>query len=171
MSTEILVLRRSSAFVKTTARQVDRRYNKFKHLLLASGGYRSAQSLGRACSQMQHHRHPERERGTSSYTVGSHKLTCVVHTALVRSLVVFATRDDGQRIVVTPMLSQFQREGLRESGTQVYDLCAQRTFCPLTVLRVTNPLGTQARGMCPIRATLTRANLRAARRSYSCRRK
>ena len=172
MSTEILVVRRSSAFVKTTARQVDRRYNKFKHLLLASGGYRSAQSLGRACSQMQHHRHPERERGTSPYTVGSHKLTCVVHTALVRSLVVFATRDDGQRIVVTPILSQFQRAGLRESGTQVYDLCAQRTFCPLTVSS-----GLQTRwahgpaALCSIRATLMRANLRAARRSYSCRRK
>src|SRR6266404_9113593 len=40
-----------------------------------------------------------------SYTVGSHKLTSVVHTALVRSVVVFATRDDGQRIVVTSIVS------------------------------------------------------------------
>src|SRR5207248_7316004 len=48
-----------------------------------------------------------------SYSVGSHKLTCVVHTALMRSLVVFATRDDGQRIVVTSIVSQFQRAGLR----------------------------------------------------------
>src|SRR5437762_3945135 len=34
MSAEILVVRRSSAFAKNTARQVDRRYNKFKRLLL-----------------------------------------------------------------------------------------------------------------------------------------
>src|SRR6266480_455225 len=34
MSSEILVVRRSSAFAKNTARQVDRRYNKFKRLLL-----------------------------------------------------------------------------------------------------------------------------------------
>jgi len=43
MSAEILVVRRSSAFVKTTARQVDRRYNKFKRLLAAADdrGYRN----------------------------------------------------------------------------------------------------------------------------------
>src|SRR5205823_13222004 len=34
MSAEILVVRRSSAFAKNTARQVDRRCNKFKRLLL-----------------------------------------------------------------------------------------------------------------------------------------
>ena len=39
MSAEMVVVRRSSAFVKTTARQVDRRYRKFKRLLLASGEY------------------------------------------------------------------------------------------------------------------------------------
>src|SRR5207237_10282191 len=88
-----------------------------------------------------------------SYTVGSHKLTCVVHTAVVRSLVVFATRDDGQRIVVTSILSQFQRAGLRAHGTQVYDLCSQRTFCPLPVSAGYKPAGAQARGLCSIRAT------------------
>jgi hypothetical protein len=146
MSAEILVVRRSSAFVKTTARQVDRRYNKFKRLLLASGRISE-----RAVTQPRVFPNatppPSRARARDlSYTVGSHKLTCVVHTALVRSLVVFATRDDGQRIVVTSILSQFQRAGLRASGTQVYDLCS-------------------------IRATPMRANLRAARRNYSCRTK
>src|SRR6476469_4615342 len=52
-----------------------------------------------------------------SYTVGSHKLTCVVHTALVRSLVVFANRDDGRRIVVTSIVSQFQRRSSRSRNT------------------------------------------------------
>ena len=76
-----------------------------------------------------------------SHTVGSDKLTCVVHTALVRSLVVFATRDEGQRIVVTSIVSRFQRADLRAHGTQVYDLCAQRTFCPLTVSAGYKPAG------------------------------
>src|SRR5437764_12440038 len=76
-----------------------------------------------------------------SYTVGSHKLTCVVHTSLVRSLVVFATWDDGQRIVLTYIVSQFQRAGLRAHGTQVSDLCAQPTFCPLTVSAGYKPAG------------------------------
>ena len=59
-----------------------------------------------------------------SYTVGSHKLTCVVHTALVRSLVVFATRDDGQRIVVTSIVYNF--------SAQVFALMEHRslTYAP-----------------------------------------
>jgi len=41
MSAEIVCPSASSAFVKTTARQVDRGYKKFKRLLLASGEYRA----------------------------------------------------------------------------------------------------------------------------------
>jgi hypothetical protein len=82
MSAEIVV-RRSSAFAKTTARQVDRRYNKFKRLL-AAAGYRGYRNIIRA------------------------------------------------------------------------NLCTGNTG---------------PRGLCSIRATLTHANLRAARRSYSCRTK
>ena len=146
MSAEIPVVRRSSASARTTARQVDRRYNKFKRLLLASGGI-SERAVTRP--RVFPNATPPSSRARArdlSYTVGSHKLTCVVHTALVRSLVVFAIRDDGQRIVATSILSQFQRAGLRASGTQ-------------------------AAGLCSIRAILVRANLRAARRNYSCRTK
>src|SRR6476620_9149194 len=117
MSAEILVARRSSAFVKTTRRQVDRRYNKFKRLLLASGGI-SERAVTRP--RVFPNATPPSSRARArdlSYTVGSHKLTCVVHTALVRSLVVFATRDDGQRIVVTSIVSQFQRRSSRSWNT------------------------------------------------------
>src|SRR5882757_9237804 len=109
MSAAIVVVRRSSAFVKTTARQVDRRCNKFKRLLLALGGT-SERAVTRP--RVFPNATPPSSRARAkdlSYAVGSHKLTCVVHTALVRSLVVLATRDDGQRMVVTSTVSQFQR--------------------------------------------------------------
>jgi hypothetical protein len=108
MSAEIVVLRRSSAFVKTTARQVDRRYNKFKRLLAAADdrGYRNPNAR--------------------NSLHGEHRsMICVQSGHSVRY--------------------PFQR--------------------------VTNPLDVQARALCSIRATLTRANLRAARRNYSCRMK
>ena len=138
-------VRRSSAFVKTTARQVDRRYKKFKRLLLGFGEYRTRSHSAAQVPKCNTTVIPSASEGPL-LRCALHKLTCVVHTALVRSLVVFATRDDRQRIVVTSIVSQFQRVGLRASGTQ-------------------------ARGLCSIRATLKRANLRAARRNCSCRKK
>ena len=89
MSAEILVVRRSSASATTTARQVDRRYNKFKRLLLDL-----AQLLA-------------------------------------------AADDRGYRNPNT-------RKSLHEE-TQVYDLCAQRTFCPLTVSAGYKPAGRTGR--------------------------
>ena len=95
MSAEILVVRRSSASARTTARQVDRRYNKFKRLLLdlaqAQGGTRAVAAVaGRG------YRNPNARKSL-------------------------------------------------HGETQVYDLCAQRTFCPLTVSAGYKPAGRTGR--------------------------
>src|SRR5438105_15966524 len=83
---KLFVLRRSCAFVKTTARQVDRRYKKFKRLLLAPGEYRARSNSAAHVPKCNTTVIPSASEGPL-YTVGSHKLTCVVHTAVVRSLV------------------------------------------------------------------------------------
>src|SRR5437764_12147624 len=117
MSAEIVCPSASSAFVKTTARQVDRGYKKFKRLLLASGEYRA--------------------RRNSAAHVPKYN-TIVIPSASEGPLLHCWIAQINSR---SPYRAREVPRCLRAHGTQVSDLCAQPTFCPLTVSAGYKPAG------------------------------